>query len=148
MNVGKPSTSMSAQNEALVRDYLGYSARGDLEATLKRTWAEKIAYHGRELGEIKTRDDLFAMLSRFVGAMPDMVVEIETMLSNDEYVVAVVCVTGTQAGDDGSGTVLGSGEKVEFRSIDMWRIRDGRLAEQWIVEGLIDHNNPERARLD
>lgn len=139
---------MSSRNEDLVRDYLTWPSRGDIEETLERTWAENIAYHGRELGEIKSRDALKEMLKRFSGAMPDMNIEIETIFGDENYVVAKVHVTGTETQDDGSGTVMGSGDKVSFSSIDMWRIKDGRLVEQWIIEGLVDHRNPDRARVD
>lgn len=139
---------MSKFNEDLVIDYLGWPNRGDIAETLERTWAENIAYHGRELGEIKTREELRQMLTRFSSAMPDLRVEIEDIFSNDRYVVAKVRTTGTEAGDDGSGTVQKSGQKVSFSGIDMWRIKDGRLVEQWIVEGLVDHHNPDRARVD
>jgi predicted ester cyclase len=139
---------MSKQNEALVRDYLGWAARGDLDATLDRVWAQKIAYHGRELGELTTREQLKSMLRGFAKAMPDIVCEIESILSNDEYVVARMRVSGTELGEDGSGTVRKSGKKVSFSGIDMWRVKDGRLVEQWVIEGLVDHHNPQRARVD
>jgi predicted ester cyclase len=139
---------MSKQNEALVRDYLGWTVRGDLDATLDRVWAQRIAYHGRELGELTTREQLKAMLRGFAEAMPDIVCEIQSILSNDEYVVAKMSVTGTELGDDGSGTVRGSGRKLEFSGIDMWRVKDGKLVEQWVIEGLADYHNPKRARID
>lgn len=136
MNASSTSLTRAQLNEALVRDYLGWTERGDLDATLKRVWAEKIAYHGRELGEITTRDGLFAMLSGFGDAMTGIVCTIKSMLSNDEYVLAVMEVTGNMGGE----TVL-------FSGIDMWRVQDGRLVEQWIVEGIADHSNPDRARV-
>ena len=143
------SSSTRAQlNVELVRDYLGWPERGDVEETLRRTWAERIAYHGRELGEISSRDGLAEMLGRFAGAMPDLKVETQSILSNDDYVVFVVKIIGTQAGDDGSGTVQATGETIEARGIDMWRVKDGKLVEQWIIEGIVDHNNPDRARVD
>lgn len=139
---------MSKENEDLVRDYLAWTVRGDIDETLDRVWAEKIAYHGRELGEIKSRDELKAMLRRFWTAMPDLSCEIVSILSNDEYVVAKVVTSGTEMGDDGSGTIKKSGEKVTFSGIDMWRVKNGKLVEQWIVEGLVDHHNPDRAHVD
>lgn len=133
--------SRAQRNEALVRDYLGWTVRGDLKETLERVWAEKIAYHGRELGEHTTRDSLFQMLSGFGDAMTDIRCDIISMLSNDDYVLAVMRTTGNLM--DESGTR----QPVDFSAIDMWRVKDGKLVEQWVVEGIADHNNPERARV-
>lgn len=138
---------LSKENEELVRSYVEWQRYADPTESIDRVWAEKIAYHGRELGELTTRDQLKAMIGRFSKAMPDLVCTVESMFGNDEYVVAVLDTSGTELGDDGSGTVKRSGKKVHFRSIDMWRIKDGRLVEQWIVEGLVDYHNPERARV-
>ncbi|KHK89800.1 ester cyclase [Novosphingobium malaysiense] len=136
------TTAAARHNEALVRDYLGWTERGDLDATLRRVWAEKIAYHGRELGEITTRDGLYNMLSGFAEAMTGIVCDLKTVLANDEYVLAIMDVTGSQGGDDGAA------QPVTFSGIDMWRVRDGKLVEQWVIEGIADHLNPDRARVE
>jgi hypothetical protein len=132
---------MSEHNEALVRDYLGWPTRGDLDDTIDRVWADKIAYHGRELGELTTSDELKGMLRRFSGALPDMECSIKTLLSNDEYVLGVLETSGTVMSEGGTSS------KISFSAIDMWRIKDGRLVEQWVIEGIADYRNPKRARV-
>jgi predicted ester cyclase len=132
-------------NEALVRRHVAWQDYADPAAAMDDIWAERIAYHGKELGQLTTRQQLKEMIRGFMKAMPDLHAEVVSILSNDEFVFARVKITGTARGDN--PTVVSTGEKMEFYVMDAWRIRDARIVESWVIEGLAETRDPEWARL-
>jgi predicted ester cyclase len=132
-------------NEELVRRHVSWQDYKDPAAAMDDIWAEHIAYHGKELGELTTREQLKDMIRGFTKAMPDLRAEIVSITSNDQFVLAKVKITGTAAGSN--PTVLATGEKLEFHVMDAWRIQNGRIVESWVIEGLAETRNPNWARL-
>ena len=64
----------------------------------------------------------------FIG-LPDVKVTMEDLVISGDRVVGRFIYRGTH-----TGNLLGippSGKPAEMRSIDIWRVRDGRLAEHW-----------------
>jgi steroid delta-isomerase-like uncharacterized protein len=65
----------------------------------------------------------------FFAAMPDLSARMEDLVISGDRVVGRFVYRGTHTGD-----LMGfpaSGNVVEMRSIDIWRIRDGMFAEHW-----------------
>lgn len=65
----------------------------------------------------------------FFTGLPDVSVTMEDLIVSGDRVVGRFVYRGTHAGD-----LLGvpaSGKPVEMRSIDIWRVSDGRFAEHW-----------------
>ena len=63
-----------------------------------------------------------AYVGRALERFPDMHVEIEDMIAEGDRVVVRNRWTGTDAG---------TGQRLQFRGIVIWRIADRRLAERW-----------------
>jgi steroid delta-isomerase-like uncharacterized protein len=70
-----------------------------------------------------------AIVSAFLSAFDDFRVEVDDIIDAAATVVGRYTYRGRQ-----TGTFLGapaSGAEIEMHSIDIWRVRDGLLAEHW-----------------
>ncbi len=68
-------------------------------------------------------------LGGVLTGMPDVKATISLWVVEDDLVTAVVTFKGTH-----TGTLLGvapTGKPVTFSIIDIWRVKDGKLAELW-----------------
>ena len=59
-----------------------------------------------------------------------MKVNLEEVLADDDKVVTRGVFTGTHKGEFMG--VPASGASIEVKFMDVWRIRDGRVAENWV----------------
>jgi predicted ester cyclase len=65
----------------------------------------------------------------FFHALPDLTVTMEDLVISGDRVVGRFVYRGTHAGElMGIGA---TGRKVEMRSIDIWRVKDGMFVEHW-----------------
>ncbi len=72
----------------------------------------------------------------FRTAVPDLRVEVEEMLLVGDRVVGRLRFTGHFTGTFGSGgsAIQGDGRAIDFIATDIYRIADGRIAENWHLE--------------
>jgi predicted ester cyclase len=61
----------------------------------------------------------------------DLQAEVEELLAEDDQVVAWFRITGTMTGP--LGPAPASGNQVDFRQAQRYRLRDGRIVEHWAV---------------
>jgi ketosteroid isomerase-like protein len=112
-------------NARLVRDGYAAFARGDL-ATNDTMFDDEIVWHtpGRNplardySGKAQVFGGFFAGLAEVSGGT--FSTTIETLIADDEHVAAIVRLAG-RAGD----------VELSTRGVDIYRIRDGRVAEVW-----------------
>ena len=74
------------------------------------------------------------VLSAFYGAFPDYYGEIDIELADENWVAATGFVTGTHRGDWLG--IPATGKPIKMRYSDFWLVRDGKLAENWVM---VDH---------
>jgi predicted SnoaL-like aldol condensation-catalyzing enzyme len=70
-----------------------------------------------------------ALWGRWFAAFPDTRVELEDVVTSGDTVVGRFTYRATHV-----GSLMGeppTGRPVEMRSIDIWRVRDGRAVEHW-----------------
>jgi steroid delta-isomerase-like uncharacterized protein len=65
----------------------------------------------------------------FFAAIPDLSASMEDLVIADDRVVGRFVYRGTHTGDFMG--IPASGNAVEMRSIDIWRVEDGMFAEHW-----------------
>jgi steroid delta-isomerase-like uncharacterized protein len=73
-----------------------------------------------------------AASSAFHGAVPDLNCEVQQMIVTGDRVVSHLRFTGHFTGTFNG--VKGKGQAVNFIAIDIYRIADGRIAENWHLE--------------
>ncbi|MCW5774300.1 MAG: ester cyclase [Rhodospirillaceae bacterium] len=118
--------------KALVRRVLQAMETGD-EAEFDAVMAEDYIQHNH-LGN--GRAPVKKMVASLRRAFPDLKVAVEDMVAEGDRVAARVTITGTHR-----GRFLGvepTGKPVTIRSVDIWRIEDGRLKEHWDVVDRLD----------
>jgi steroid delta-isomerase-like uncharacterized protein len=65
----------------------------------------------------------------FFAALPDLTATMEDLVASGDRVVGRFVYRGTHLGDFMG--IPASGQPVEMRSIDIWRVADGMFAEHW-----------------
>jgi len=118
--------------KAIVRRVLRAMETGD-EAEFDAVIAEDYVQHNH-LGN--GREPVKKMVGSLRRAFPDLKVVVENLLSDVDRVVARVTISGTH-----QGRFLGvdpTDKPITIRSVDIWRIEDGRLKEHWDVVDRLD----------
>ncbi len=73
-------------------------------------------------------------MQRFRAAIPDVHFEIVDLVADDSLVAARLRIAGTPVAD--FGTLRATGDRVEIHALALFRVREGRLAEEWFfVDG-------------
>jgi steroid delta-isomerase-like uncharacterized protein len=65
----------------------------------------------------------------FFAALPDLTATMEDLIASGDRVVGRFVYRGTHLGDFMG--IPASGQPVEMRSIDIWRVADGMFVEHW-----------------
>lgn len=132
---GKLTAESLEANKRIVRQFI--------EAAFNQHQPEKAAeyltpdmkWHGGTLGTVEGRDQFKGLIGAIVGALPDLRnVELDIIAERD--IVAVrAAVDGTHKGD-----LLGipaSGKHVRWDAVDVYRVADGKIAEEWAADDLL-----------
>lgn len=85
-------------------------------------------------GETKTPDGMYAYINNLRTAMPDLSVETQVILAEDDYLAGRFIVTGTFTGElmTPAGAVPGNGNAVVVPVNHIWIVNDdGLLQESW-----------------
>jgi predicted ester cyclase len=80
-------------------------------------------------------EDLTALLTAFLGALPDLVAQEQDVVASDDLVVVRLVVAATHKGD-----LLGipaTGRRVQWNAIDIYRVTDdGKIREEWASDDM------------
>lgn len=113
------------------RRYAGFWNSGDpalAEAALAPDFIDRTLPPGRPQG-------LAGPLQASAGfrqAVPDLTAEIEEMIVTGDRAVLRLSFRGHFTGR--FGTVQGHGQDIAFRAIDIYRVKDGRITDNWHLE--------------
>ena len=85
------------------------------------------------LGEVNGIDNLTALLTAFIGALPDLVAEEQDVIASDDLVALRQVVKARHTGE-----LLGmpaTGNPIQWDAVDIYRVNDeGKISEQWAFE--------------
>jgi predicted ester cyclase len=104
-------------------------------ALFERLFAPDFVDHTPQPGFPPTRDGARALYVAFRAAFPDFHAEIRFQFSDGDRVTTYKIYRGTHG-----GPFMGAaptGRKVEFSTVDVMRVRDGRIVEHWGVAELL-----------
>ncbi len=118
---------MRHPNAGLLAAHLDALARGDV-ATAMSFHSDDVVVHypGRNIlsGEYRGKAHVLEMLGKVMrlthgSFQPD----VHDILASDDHVAALVTVRAER-----------DGPRVEWRSVDLFHVRDGKLSEHWVHE--------------
>jgi steroid delta-isomerase-like uncharacterized protein len=120
---------MSHDNSALVRRWFEEVWNQRRAETIDELLTGESVLHADE-GPLRGPEEFKArQYTPFLAAFPDLRVEIESMIAQDDHVVVRWSATGTHCGD-GLGC-RPTQETASFRGITWIHVRDGKLMDGW-----------------
>ena len=92
-------------------------------------------WHGGTLGTVEGRDNFVGLVGAIVSALPDLRNVEQDIIAERDIVSVRAVVEGTHKGD-----LLGipaSGKHVRWDAVDVYRVADGKIAEEWAADDLL-----------
>lgn len=108
-------------------------SKGD-EALIPELYAHDVVDHNPVVGQPRGHEGLREVLRTFHRAFPDQEMELHGTLADGDHAVDFWTFRATHI-----GSLAGeepTGKRVEFKGIDVARIREGKIAEIWHVEDM------------
>lgn len=95
---------------------------------------EDAQFHAGTVGNFTGRAVVASVLASVVAAVPDLHADVQDIFGHGDEVVVRLVVSGTQ-----EGLLLGipaSGRHVQWDAIDLYRIKNGKISQEWASEDL------------
>ena len=122
---------MSAEeNKALLRRWGELWNAGDAAAIAALVTPDYVR-HDPNGPEVRGPDAERQLVAMYRAAFPDLRFAIEHLVADEDLVVARYTIRGTHRGE-----LLGippTGRPITLSAMELYRIRDGRVAEQWVA---------------
>ena len=131
---GEVQQSQVQRNKRVVRAFIKdvlVNHHGDRAASY---FTPDMKWHGGTLGTFTGADTVGGVLSSVIQAIPDLRPAVKDIFGQGNKVVVRLVVSGTQ-----SGPLLGipaTGRHVEWDAVDVYRLKDGKIAEEWASQDL------------
>jgi predicted ester cyclase len=96
--------------------------------------APEVTWHGGLLGTVEGLGNVTEMLRGFTGALPDLHAAEQDIVAAGETVAVRYVVEATH-----DGNLLGiapTGHRVRWDAIDVYRLSDGKIVEEWAGDDL------------
>lgn len=128
------STEAVRTNTEIVREYtqrVFNEHRPDLAAEF---FAPEMKWHGGVLGTVEGAANVTEMLRGFIGALPDLHAAEQGVVAAGDAVAVRYVVEATH-----EGNLLGiepTGRRVRWDAVDIYRLEDGRIVEEWAGDDL------------
>jgi predicted ester cyclase len=93
-----------------------------------------VKWHGGTLGTVEGVENLVGLLRGFIGALPDLNAQEQDIVAAGDTVALRFVVEATHQGD-----LLGiapTGRKVRWDAVDVYRLRDGKISEEWAADDM------------
>ena len=123
-----------ADNKKIAREYIQRVFNEHKPELATDYVTPDVVWHGGILGDIAGAENVAALLKSFIGALPDLRAVEQDIVAESDFVVVRLVVTATQRGD-----LLGvkaSGRPVKWNAVDIYRLRDGRISEEWAADDI------------
>ena len=121
---------VSEENKAAIRQFVDTLNRHDLDG-LDTLVAEDVSWHGGSFGEIEGREAFKQLVGAFVGAFPDLRIDLGDLVAERDLVAARFTTTGTQKGE-----ILGvpaTGKQAQWNEQPVYRLDGGTVREVWWI---------------
>jgi steroid delta-isomerase-like uncharacterized protein len=128
------STDQLEANKKLAREYIEQVFNRHKPDKAADYVTSDVVWHGGGLGDITGAEGLVGLLQSFIGALPDLKAAEQDIVAENDLVVVRLIVSATV-----KGTLLGvpaDGEPVRWSAVDIYRVTDGRISEEWAADDI------------
>src|SRR5437667_6446860 len=122
------SQNTTEENKRIVREFIEAAFNKHQPDKAGEYMTSDIKWHGGTLGTVEGRDNFVGLISAIVSALPDLHNGEQDIIAERDIVSVRAVVDGTHKGD-----LLGipaSGRQVRWDAIDVYRVVDGKIAEE------------------
>jgi steroid delta-isomerase-like uncharacterized protein len=123
------------ENKRIVRAFIETAFNQHRADKAAEYMAPDIKWHGGTLGTVEGRDNFVGLVGAIVSALPDISNVEQDIIAERDIVSVRAVVEGTHKGD-----LLGipaSGKRVRWDAVDVYRVADGKIAEEWAADDLL-----------
>jgi len=123
------------ENKRIVRAFIDAAFNQHQADRAAEYMTPDIKWHGGTLGTVEGRDNFVGLIGAIVSALPDLRNVEQDIIAERDIVSVRAVVDGTQKGD-----LLGiaaSGKHVQWDAVDVYRVVDGKIAEEWAADDLL-----------
>lgn len=129
------NTTASQESIALMHNALAALGRRDFDAAAELLSPDFIINLAGTPHQMRGRRTWRKNTEIFFNAFPDFQIETQDMFATHDKVAVRFRMTGTH-----SGEFLGNqptGKRVDYQSYELYRIADGKIAEEWICSDML-----------
>lgn len=127
--------SAEQRNKVLVQRYLEESINQKNLAAATATCVPGIAWHGGAIGEASGIPGFQSVLASLFASFPDLHVEIQDVIAEEDRVAVRVTLSGTQLGSFQG--IAATGKRIVSSGTNTYRIAGDRIAEEWWQHDLL-----------
>jgi steroid delta-isomerase-like uncharacterized protein len=123
------------ENKRIVREFIEAAFNQHKADKAAEYMTPDIKWHGGTLGTVEGRDNFAGLIGAIVAALPDLQNVEQDIIAERDIVSVRAVVEGTHKGD-----LLGipaSGKRVRWDAVDVYRVADGKIAEEWAADDLL-----------
>jgi steroid delta-isomerase-like uncharacterized protein len=91
-----------------------------------------VIWHGGSLGDIAGAENVVGLLRSFIGALPDLNAAEQGIAAENDLVMVRLVVSATVK--DSLLGVPADGKSVRWGAVDIYRISDGKISEEWAAD--------------
>jgi steroid delta-isomerase-like uncharacterized protein len=128
-SAGVPESSATGTGAAIIRRGFDALARGDLDTFAAYVAPDIVSTFVGEPEPVHGRDSYMEVAAYFLSAFPDLHTEIHDVVECGDRVTMRLTYHGTHQGEFQG--VAPTGRSVAFDSIEMYRVADGQVVEEW-----------------
>jgi steroid delta-isomerase-like uncharacterized protein len=128
------NTDQLAANKKLARAYIDQVFNQHKPDHAADYVTSDLVWHGGSLGDISGAESLVGLLRSFIGALPDLNAAEQDIVAENDLVMVRLIVTATV-----KESLLGvpaDGEPVRWGAVDIYRITDGKISEEWAADDI------------
>jgi steroid delta-isomerase-like uncharacterized protein len=123
------------ENKRIVRAFIEAAFNQHQADRASEYLTSDMKWHGGTLGTVEGRENFAGLISAIVSALPDLRNVEQDIIAERDIVSVRAVVEGTHKGD-----LLGipaSGRHVKWDAVDVYRVADGKIAEEWAADDLL-----------
>jgi predicted ester cyclase len=128
------TTEQLEANKKIARDYIDQVFNQHNPGKAADFVTSDVVWHGNSLGDVAGAENLVGLLGSFIGALPDLCAAEQDITAENDLVMVRLVVAATVKGS--LLGVLADGKPVRWNAIDIYRITDGKISEEWAADDI------------